>query len=69
MDPGIVVGDYVLLQRQWVSRNLSTNLSPRWTGPYRVVETVGPNNVLLDKDGRHKLFHVNLMKKTLNAKD
>ena len=43
------VGDYVMMAtRNLPIRSVSRKLAPRWVGPYRVLECVGPNAYRLD---------------------
>jgi len=71
------VGDRVYLKMAMLrgpNRSISdTKLSPRYMGPFRIVERVGPvayrlelSNVML---AFHKVFHVSMLRKCLHKDD
>ena len=41
----------------------SNKLLLSWLGPYKVVEKRGRVDYVLDQDGKHRLYHINLLKK------
>ena len=53
------VNDEVLL----LLPDSSNKLLMRWQGPYKVVEVKSKLNYVLDIKGKHKLYHINLLKR------
>ena len=41
----------------------NNKLLMQWKGPFQVIGKRGPNDFMLDVNGKSKFFHVNLLKK------
>ena len=47
----------------------SNKLLVQWQGPYEVTKRVAKNDYVIDRDGKDKIYHANLLKKYIERQN